>query len=669
MKYSLNSLSLLALLIFLFPMTTPGYSQADSLWVDSVQKKLQEYQLESNQGESLFTLFELGKYYVRGGKYQQAVQPLEEARNTARELEADSLLAEINYHLGYISYLTSDYPTSLQYYSDILEIDSTKLPAILRTRILAQVSMVYLNLGEIEKSVNFQSKALSLMEATGDTSGFAYNLYLLAVTLYNQGDLDRSMVYTDSALTISKMIGWDIMIATALASKGNLHLEMGHFDDALFYTQRSLEYADSIEYQLGVAYSTQLLGGCYAKLSQSDTAQYFMERGLELHRELGYKMGEVGGLISLGQLQSDQGEYDNALETLNTALAEIDNFGMSRTTDDILLKLADVNFRANNLRDAFQYQKEHSRLQDSIFNEDVLKQIAQLTAIYEIRKMEDEKREAVRAETNRIYTYGSIILSILLLLLALVMYSRYRIQARANEMLNTKNEELARTNEELEQFAYVASHDLKEPLRMIGSYTGLLKRRYHDLFDEKAHSYMGFVEEGVKRMDELLKDLMIYAGLDEDTQPFKLTDIEEVVQGSLDTLKPTIEETKASINVNWLPRIKARPTQMAQLFLNLIANALKFRGDKAPEISIDSKETEDEVVFMVSDNGIGIDKNYQEKIFSIFQRLHQREQYEGTGIGLAICKKVAENHQGKIWVESTPGKGSTFFVSIPRNLQ
>ena len=387
-------------------MTTPGYSQADSLWVDSVQKKLQEYQLESNQGESLFTLFELGKYYVRGGKYQQAVQPLEEARNTARELESDSLLAEINYHLGYISYLTSDYPTSLQYYSDILEIDSTKLPAILRTRILAQVSMVYLNLGEIEKSVNFQSKALSLMEATGDTSGFAYNLYLLAVTLYNQGDLDRSMVYTDSALTISKMIGWDIMIATALASKGNLHLEMGHFDDALFYTQRSLEYADSIEYQLGVAYSTQLLGGCYAKLSQSDTAQYFMERGLELHRELGYKMGEVGGLISLGQLQSDQGEYDNALETLNTALAEIDNFGMSRTTDDILLKLADVNFRANNLRDAFQYQKEHSRLQDSIFNEDVLKQIAQLTAIYEIRKMEDEKREAVRAETNRIYTYG-----------------------------------------------------------------------------------------------------------------------------------------------------------------------------------------------------------------------------------------------------------------------
>ena len=240
---------------------------------------------------------------------------------------------------------------------------------------------------------------------------------------------------------------------------------------------------------------------------------------------------------------------------------------------------------------------------------------------------------------------------------------------RAEEELHHTTLELRRSNSELEQFAYVASHDLQEPLRMIASYTQLLARRYQDKLGQDAQEFIGYAVDGALRMQGLITDLLAYSRLGTRGKPFQMTDCGEVLAQALANLKVAIEESGVQITRAPLPKVMGDPIQLMQLFQNLIGNAIKFRGD-APTIHVaaelDDRSPAPEWVFCVRDNGIGIEPQYFERIFVIFQRLHTRQQYPGTGIGLAVCKKIVERHGGRIWVESPPGQGAAFYFTIPK---
>ncbi len=225
--------------------------------------------------------------------------------------------------------------------------------------------------------------------------------------------------------------------------------------------------------------------------------------------------------------------------------------------------------------------------------------------------------------------------------------------------------ELRRSNEELEQFAYVASHDLQEPLRMVGSYTGLLKRRYHGKLDSEADEFIAYALGGVTRMQALINDLLTYSRAGRGDRPLEKTDSGQALARALDSLQTAIADKKAVVSQGAMPPVIANPIQLTQLFQNLIGNALKFCKDGRPEIRVAAERHGPAWVFSVQDNGIGIDPQYRDRIFLIFQRLHKREEYEGTGIGLAICKKIVEQQGGRIWVESEPGTGSTFKFTLP----
>ena len=226
-------------------------------------------------------------------------------------------------------------------------------------------------------------------------------------------------------------------------------------------------------------------------------------------------------------------------------------------------------------------------------------------------------------------------------------------------------EELARSNRDLEQFAYVASHDLQEPLRMVATYTQLLAERYQGKLDENADKYIHYAVEGALRMQELVKDLLAFSRVGRKQETVRDMDCNLVLRNVIANLQSLIQESGARINYEALPVLVSDPSELLQLFQNLIGNAIKFRRAEPPEIRITAKKNKKEWLFSVEDNGIGIAPQHVEDVFVIFKRLHTREEYPGSGIGLAICKKIVEHNQGQIWVESQPGLGSRFYFTWP----
>jgi signal transduction histidine kinase/HAMP domain-containing protein len=250
------------------------------------------------------------------------------------------------------------------------------------------------------------------------------------------------------------------------------------------------------------------------------------------------------------------------------------------------------------------------------------------------------------------------------------------VRKRAEEALQRAHDELEdrvrqrtaalkSSNKELEQFAYIASHDLQEPLRMVSSYMQLFERKYKDQLDETANKYIDYAVDGAARMQRMVNDLLAYSRVMTRGKALETTDCEQAWSEALANLRKAVEETGAEVTHDPLPRVKADPAQLIQLFQNLIGNAVKYRREERPRVHVSAVREEDRWLFSVRDNGIGIEPQYAERIFVIFQRLHGKGEYSGTGIGLAVCKKIVDRHGGRIWVESKYGRGSTFYFTIP----
>ncbi|WP_052374191.1 ATP-binding protein [Methanobacterium sp. SMA-27] len=240
-------------------------------------------------------------------------------------------------------------------------------------------------------------------------------------------------------------------------------------------------------------------------------------------------------------------------------------------------------------------------------------------------------------------------------------------QVSLEENVKDRTKELEQSNKDLQQFAYVASHDLREPLRMITSFLQLLERRYYDQLDEDANEFIGFAVNGAKRLDYMINDLLEYSRVANTKREFSKVDVNKVLEYTILNLKSAIDDSSAEITYDALPTLFADEQLMILLFQNLISNSIKYRREEIPKISISAIKESNQYLFTVKDNGIGMSPKHLKKIFTIFQRLHTKEEYEGTGIGLAITQKIVHQHAGEIWVESEPGKGSTFYFTIPIN--
>ncbi|MGB3266083.1 MAG: response regulator [Microcoleus sp.] len=315
----------------------------------------------------------------------------------------------------------------------------------------------------------------------------------------------------------------------------------------------------------------------------------------------------------------------------------------------------------------FQFEEVLARIESHLTLRNLQKQLIQQNVLLQeeissrlaVEKNLHEKNQILQQEiSNRLAVEKALQEQNLLL------QQEISHRQRAESALLKSNQELARSNAELEQFAYVASHDLQAPLATIASYAQLLEKRYKDQLDSQASKFIGNIVQGCTRMQTLIDDLLEYSRVGRSQKPFQLTDCNQAVHHAIANLQGAIRDSQAVVTYSELPTVTGDFSQIVQLFQNLVSNAIKYRHDVPPAVHITAAKQKENWLFSVSDNGIGIARQHQERIFQIFQRLHTQREYSGTGIGLAICQKIVQRHGGCIWVESQPSQGSTFHFTL-----
>jgi signal transduction histidine kinase len=526
---------------------------------------------------------------------------------------------------------------------------------------------LYEEIGDYEKTVDFYLKSMHSAEARANDNDIVNSLQYLAKTYLKLKNIDLAISSIEKANLMAFNLKDTILTGTVLFDYGAILSEMGQPDEALKKFQTSLECFKSLNYKPLIARSLFYIADVYTNKGDYVTAQqYFLDCinykeyiSLRSHADLYNKLGDL--YIKKNTLQ----EAENAfLQSLT--LAQQHNF------KDIAQKnqysLYKIYAQAGKTELALKALEQSNILRDYMISESKAKSVAELQFKYDLEKTERQIQE-LNWQKRRTLFVTSIIG--FLTVIGFLLYV-YRTKSQHNHNLAQKNQEieeqnrrLLASNEVLQQFAYVAAHDLKEPLRNIGSFVSLIQRRYSAQLAPEANEYMGFVKEGVKRMNNLLTDLLEYSTIYH--QQFiqeEALDVKNEIDEVCKNLRSTIEQKKAIIEYGELPSVTINKAHLGQIFQNLIGNALKFSKD-TPIIHISGEEKNGNIIYSVSDNGIGINKDYADKVFKLFHRLHKDKGYEGTGIGLTICKNILYKYNGDIWFESEEGHGTTFFIRIP----
>ncbi|MEM8896790.1 MAG: ATP-binding protein, partial [Bacteroidota bacterium] len=473
-----------------------------------------------------------------------------------------------------------------------------------------------------------------------------------------------------------------------LNSLGLLFLEQKEYSAALSYFKESyvIKIDEGLTRSLGTTYYN--IGEANMLLGQFDSASHYyarLEKFAEESNNLAFKRDALDGYANVAALIRD---YPRAIrlhkEGLEIALSQNLNPNILDTYEELAILYTQIDQHEV----AYEYRLKYDELKDSLFNQQTNKQIAELEAQYMVSQKEKELFDAINREKARrwqLYAVASLLLLSVLILAA--GFGRYRLKIKNQRLLESKNQEirkqnrmmelqsqeisaqnalLKQSNQDLEQFAYAISHDLREPLRTIRAYMQLLIKRYSSRLDTDGKEFANFAVVGAERMDTLLRDMMEYARIGQMAGPSKSVDLELIIEKVKQNLFKQISENNAKIEIDQLPLVFGNEAELYLLFQNLINNAIKFRRpDESPLVTISAEEGRMGYLIKIQDNGIGIPKEYQQKIFQLFNRLHTSSEFEGTGIGLSICKRIVEKLGGTIWVESDEGRGTTFFVRLP----
>jgi signal transduction histidine kinase len=653
---------LLAILIGLGSIAISSCSEAD----------ISSKPTESNQK----SLFETGRDTFFNGGNLAAYSILLEALRQAQDRKETDTISQCHYYLGASSIYLGDYDGALNHLNQFLSYPKPIVEDEQRGSAYGRIATIYEKKGEYEQSFNYHLKALDIATKIGKIDKIARANYQLGSLFFAQEDYEKALEYYKKAEEISAPLDDKRIQFTCLAAIGSTYERMNEPDTSLVYNTQSMQIALEGGSKSSLVYAYQNIGSNYLQLGRIEEAKVSLLKSLEISDSLKTPWAKMGVLRDLGKLYIQTKEYDTAIKHLQEGAILAQEAKSKPKQVEFYENLALAYETKGEPDPALAYLKKRITLKDEILNEARIDAIQTQQTLREVKEQENKISLLEKDnEINKLTIWLSLGILSFIFMMLIVYIRKNKQEKRLNQQLEAynhqiedQNKQLAEINQELKQFTSVASHDLKSPLRTVASFSNLLQRRYKDQLDEAAQEYLDFIQSGVKRMISMLDDLLSYAKVGKKDIPLKWIDSSEILDEALFNLQENIRVEGAEVNIDKtsLPKIKANRTLMVQLFQNLIANAIKFRSSKAPIVTVNCSPNGKTHTFMVKDNGIGIDPEFKDKIFEMFGRINGKTEYEGTGIGLATCKKIVNNHGGEIWVESENGKGSTFYFSIPK---
>ncbi len=662
--------------------------------LDSLLAVVESQKLDNNMNELLATKYSIGNKYISADQFAKAFPYFEEVLQVAQKNHLKLFISKAYYGMAMSHQRRNNYQEALMFYTKLISNESSGAGSKMKAKAFSQISYIYQTLGDYDQAFEMQMQALELHEAAGDKKMIAESNYILATNFFYQDQFDQALIYYTKAYDLCVELKQERIIYSCLSALGSVHDMLDHDTQSLHYNTESLVLAEKLNYKTGIAYAYGNMATNYAKKEDWTKAEDLYLKSIEIKKELGDQLGTSGSSIGLANIYLDQNKTKEAIPLLQNAL----QLALKLKTRPRKLEVYELMARAYSMTEemdkAHNYLKDYIALKDSILNEKTVEEMGKSKRRYEVHKKEQEiillttENELLgkNKKIQRMRTYGLAGALLLVIAFLAMFHNRHKMQSQLNqllldknELLNAKNDEiriknnlLKQSNQDLTSFAYVASHDLKEPLRMIKSYTQILQRRYNDLLDDSGREFMFFVTDAVDRMETLLDDLLEFSrSTPKKDIPKTMINLNDVMFLVESNLRGRLEDSNGRLiikNEN-LPIIKSNRSQLVQLLQNLVSNAVKFRGERDPIVTVDCKMEKNRYVISVSDNGIGISNENKQKVFEMFRRLHTREEYSGTGIGLATCKRIVNHLGGEIWVESELGKGSTFFFSIPAKVE
>ncbi|MEM7102276.1 MAG: tetratricopeptide repeat protein [Bacteroidota bacterium] len=557
-------------------------------------------------------------------EFQKAVDYHNQALEIWKVLKARKGIAKSFTGQGNAFAKLGDFQKSLELYFKALAIYKEKGIQEGIARCYNNIGIVYKSLGEYEKSLENYFKSLRIKEILGDQAGVGYSYNNVGTVLYYLKDYKKALDYQKKALAIFEESGNLSELANAYANMGVTYAGLNHYKKALKFLEQALKLKEDLGERSGLVPKLIQIGDIHFRRKDYPEALNSLFKALVISEEVQFQEGISDCLYRIGEVYQHSADPQKAIEFLERALKSNKKLGLKEATKNAYRAISDAYYSMEDYKKAFEYQALYMELKENLVNQEKNKVISELQAHYEMEKKDLEI-----------------------------------------EKLNIEQKFLRHTNKELEQFANKAAHDLKEPLRMMSNFSGLLLRRYGDRLDENGQEFLNIIQDAAKRMNSLLSSMLEYAKTGTESERVMEVNLNEIVKSVEGNLQLAIKENDAKLIYSSLPTVRAATPNLLQLFQNLVSNAIKFRKNIAPIIEITHEKKEHFFLFSVKDNGIGISKENISHIFDLFHRLNPKEDYEGSGIGLATCKRIIENLGGQIWVESVKGTGTTIFFTLP----